>query len=34
MSATDPAMMTAEDLLGLYSRRTLSPVEVLQAVRA
>ncbi len=33
MSAiTDPALMTAEDLLGHYARRSLSPVEVLQAV--
>lgn len=32
MPATDPAMMTAEDLLALYSRRALSPVEALQAV--
>jgi len=32
MSATDPALMTAEDLLGYYSRRSLSPVEVLQAI--
>ena len=29
---TDPALMTAEDLLGLYARRALSPVEALQAV--
>ena len=32
MSATDPAMMSAEDLLALYSRHLLSPVEVLQAI--
>ncbi|ODU55830.1 MAG: amidase [Acetobacteraceae bacterium SCN 69-10] len=32
MSATDPALMSAEELLGLYARRALSPVEVLQAV--
>jgi aspartyl-tRNA(Asn)/glutamyl-tRNA(Gln) amidotransferase subunit A len=32
ISATDPAMMTAEELLGLYSRRALSPVEAVQAV--
>jgi aspartyl-tRNA(Asn)/glutamyl-tRNA(Gln) amidotransferase subunit A len=32
MSATDPALMSAEDLLALYSRRALSPVEALQAV--
>ena len=29
---TDPALMTAEDLLVLYARRALSPVEALQAV--
>lgn len=29
---TDPALMTAEQLLGLYARRALSPVEALQAV--
>jgi aspartyl-tRNA(Asn)/glutamyl-tRNA(Gln) amidotransferase subunit A len=32
MSSTDPALMTAEELLGHYARRRLSPVEVLQAV--
>jgi aspartyl-tRNA(Asn)/glutamyl-tRNA(Gln) amidotransferase subunit A len=32
MSTTDPTTMSAEDLLALYSRRALSPVEVLQAV--
>lgn len=32
MSSTDPALMSAEDLLGAYARRALSPVEVLQAV--
>ena len=32
MSATDPALMTAEDLLGHFARRSLSPLEVLQAV--
>ncbi len=32
MPATDPALMTAEDLLGHYARRSLSPVEALQAV--
>ncbi len=32
MTATDPALMTAEELLGHYARRTLSPVEALQAV--
>ncbi|MBX9698481.1 MAG: amidase, partial [Acetobacteraceae bacterium] len=31
-SATDPALMSAETLLGLYARRALSPVEALQAV--
>lgn len=32
MIATDPALMTAEEMLGHYARRVLSPVEVLQAV--
>ena len=32
MQDTDPALMTAETLLGHYARRTLSPVEVLKAV--
>jgi aspartyl-tRNA(Asn)/glutamyl-tRNA(Gln) amidotransferase subunit A len=32
MSATDPVLMNAEDLLAHYARRTLSPVEVLQAL--
>jgi aspartyl-tRNA(Asn)/glutamyl-tRNA(Gln) amidotransferase subunit A len=32
MSDTDPALMTAETLLGHYARRTLSPVEALKAV--
>jgi aspartyl-tRNA(Asn)/glutamyl-tRNA(Gln) amidotransferase subunit A len=32
MTPTDPALMSAETLLGLYARRALSPVEVLQAV--
>ena len=32
MTAVDPALMTAEELLGHYARQTLSPVEVLQAV--
>lgn len=32
MSATDPALLSAEDLLALYARRALSPVETLQAV--
>ncbi|MBS0562037.1 MAG: amidase [Proteobacteria bacterium] len=32
MSDTDPALMSAEELLGLYARRQLSPVEALQAV--
>ncbi|HEX3347719.1 MAG TPA: amidase [Acetobacteraceae bacterium] len=32
MSPTDPALMSAEDLLDAYARRILSPVEALQAV--
>ncbi|MBO1080310.1 amidase family protein [Roseomonas haemaphysalidis] len=32
MSDTDPALMSAEQLLALYARRRLSPVEALQAV--
>ena len=32
MSTTDPALMTAEDLLALYATRRLSPVEALKAV--
>ncbi len=32
MSETDPAMMPAEDLLAHYARRSLSPIEALQAV--
>ena len=28
----DPALMNAEELLPLYARRALSPVEALQAV--
>jgi aspartyl-tRNA(Asn)/glutamyl-tRNA(Gln) amidotransferase subunit A len=32
MTPTDPALMSAETLIGLYARRALSPVEVLQAV--
>ena len=32
MPATDPALLSAEDMLAFYSRRALSPVEVLQAV--
>ncbi|MBN9559697.1 MAG: amidase [Alphaproteobacteria bacterium] len=32
MSHSDPAMMPAEALLGHYARRTLSPVEALQAI--
>jgi len=32
MTATDPAVMSAEEMLGHYARRSLSPVEVLQAV--
>ncbi|HUZ64243.1 MAG TPA: amidase family protein [Acetobacteraceae bacterium] len=34
MNGTDPALMSAEDLLGLYASRELSPVEALQAVTA
>lgn len=29
---TDPALMAAEELLALYARRALSPVEALKAV--
>lgn len=32
MSDTDPALMTAEELLGHYARRNLSPVEAVQAI--
>lgn len=32
MTATDPALMPAEELLAHYARRALSPVEVLKAV--
>ncbi len=32
MRTTDPALMSAEELLGHYARRTLSPVEALKAV--
>jgi aspartyl-tRNA(Asn)/glutamyl-tRNA(Gln) amidotransferase subunit A len=32
MPATDPALFSAEDMLALYARRSLSPVEVLRAV--
>jgi len=32
MSDTDPATLSAEDMLAFYARRALSPVEVLQAV--
>jgi aspartyl-tRNA(Asn)/glutamyl-tRNA(Gln) amidotransferase subunit A len=32
MSDTDPALMTAEQLLGAYARRTLDPVEALKAI--
>ena len=32
MSDTDPALMSAETLLGLYARRRLSPVEALKSV--
>lgn len=31
-SPTDPALMSAEELLALYARRALSPVEALKAV--
>ena len=34
MDETDPALMSAEALLAHYARRTLSPVEALQAVTA
>ncbi|MBV9735233.1 MAG: amidase [Acidisphaera sp.] len=34
MPPTDPALMTAEELLGHYARRSLSPVETLRAVTA
>jgi aspartyl-tRNA(Asn)/glutamyl-tRNA(Gln) amidotransferase subunit A len=32
MTSTDPALMSAEDLLAHYARLSLSPVEVLQAI--
>jgi aspartyl-tRNA(Asn)/glutamyl-tRNA(Gln) amidotransferase subunit A len=32
MTQTDPALMSAEELLGHYAQRSLSPVEVLKAV--
>ena len=32
MPPGDPALMTAETLLGHYGRRTLSPVDALKAV--
>ena len=32
MTQTDPALMGAEEMLALYARRALSPVEALQAV--
>ena len=32
MPGTDPALLTAEEMLGLFARRALSPVEVLQAI--
>jgi aspartyl-tRNA(Asn)/glutamyl-tRNA(Gln) amidotransferase subunit A len=32
MSDTDPAMLSAEDMLSAFSRRRLSPVDVLQAI--
>jgi len=31
-NSTDPALMSAEELLALYARRALSPVEALKAV--
>ena len=34
MSATDPATLSATELLAQYRRRTLSPVEVAQACLA
>jgi aspartyl-tRNA(Asn)/glutamyl-tRNA(Gln) amidotransferase subunit A len=34
MNDTDPALMTAEELLGHYRRGSLSPVEALKAVNA
>lgn len=32
MPDTDPALLSAEDMLALYAKRALSPVDVLQAV--
>jgi len=32
MPGTDPALLTAEEMLALYGRRLLTPVDVLQAV--
>ena len=32
LPATDPALLTAEELLALYARRTLSPVEALKSI--
>jgi aspartyl-tRNA(Asn)/glutamyl-tRNA(Gln) amidotransferase subunit A len=32
LSASDPVLMTAEELLAHYARRSLSPVEVVQAI--
>ena len=32
MPATDPALLSAEDMLAAFARRRLTPVEVLQAV--
>ena len=32
MPGSDPALLTAEEMIGLFARRALSPVEVLQAV--
>jgi aspartyl-tRNA(Asn)/glutamyl-tRNA(Gln) amidotransferase subunit A len=34
MPSTDPALLSAEEMLTLYARQALSPVEVLQAVTA
>ena len=32
MPGSDPALLTAEEMIGLFARRALTPVEVLQAV--
>ncbi|MBV8617047.1 MAG: amidase, partial [Acetobacteraceae bacterium] len=34
MPSTDPALLSAEEMLALYARQALSPVEVIQAVEA